>query len=319
MANGLQTNATLIDDPMADHFKKYRFLLGCSLDGPAKIHNQYRKTTGGQPTHSRVLTGIETLERHQVEFNILVLVSQSNVRHARDVYQYLVDKGFLYHQYIPCVEFDDDGKLQPFAITGEEWGEFLCELFDTWYPRDVYTVSIRHLDSLLLKMVDNQISTCNLGDNCCQYFVVEHNGDIYPCDFFVDPKLRLGNVLESTWEEVQSSPIYVEFGAQKTDWNPACSTCDVLDLCRGDCLKHRICSDRPPENLSWLCKGNKQFLHHARSTLDKLANDIRFQRLADTDLKRRESVRNNPKYANVGRNDLCPCGSGKKFKKCCGS
>ena len=319
VANGLQTNATRIDDPMADLFKKYRFLLGCSLDGPAKIHDQYRRTAGGQPTHARVLSGIETLERHRVEFNILILVSQSNVRHAREVYQYLVDKGFLYHQYIPCVEFDDDGKRQPFAISGEEWGEFLCELFDTWYPQDGHTVSIRHLDSLLLKMVDNQISTCNLGGNCCQYFVVEYNGDIYPCDFFVDPKLHLGNVMESSWEEVLSSPTYIEFGAQKTDWNSACSACDALDLCRGDCLKHRTYASLPPENLSWLCKGNKQFLHHARGTLNKLASDIRFQRMADTDLRRRDSVRNNPKFAAVGRNDPCPCGSGRKFKKCCGS
>jgi len=318
VANGLQTNATLIDDEMADLLRRYRFLLGCSLDGPPEIHDLYRKTAGGRPTHQGVMAGIETLQRHGVEFNILILVSQANVHRARDVYRYLVDRGFHYHQYIPCVEFDADGEIQPYAISGEEWGEFLCELFDMWYPGDAYTVSIRHLDSLLLKIVDDQISVCHLGDNCCQYFVVEYNGDIYPCDFFVDPALRLGNVMESSWESLLASPIYEAFGAQKTKWNGACPTCDALDLCRGDCLKHRTYAGHASTNLSWLCEGNRRFLRHARGRLDQLAADVRLQRQTDAGLQHRDRIRNDPRYAGVGRNDPCPCGSGKKFKKCCG-
>ncbi|MEE8399077.1 MAG: anaerobic sulfatase maturase [Desulfobacterales bacterium] len=318
VANGLQTNATLIDNEMAQLFKRYRFLLGCSLDGPAEIHDRYRLTIGGEPTHAKVLNGIETLSRHDVEFNILILVSQSNVRHAKTVYRYLVDQGFLYLQFIPCVEFDGDHP-QPYAISGSEWGNFLCELFDAWYPEDAFTVSIRHVDALLLKIVDNEISVCNLGDNCCQYFVVEYNGDIYPCDFFVEPDRCLGNIMETDWEELLSSQAYRQFGAQKRQWNRACDSCEALALCQGDCLKHRMYGKNPPDSLSWLCEGNKRFIQHARDSLNILANDVRFKRAEADALSRRERVRSNPKYAGVGRNDPCPCGSGRKFKKCCGS
>ena len=318
ISNGLQTNATRIDDALAGHFKRYRFLLGCSLDGPAQIHDRYRLTVGGRPTHGKVMEGIETLQRHQVEFNILVLVSQSNVHRAEDVYRYLVDRGFLFHQYIPCAEFDAHGRPQPYAVSGEEWGQFLCELFDLWYPEDTRTVSIRHLDALILKLVDNQTSVCTMGDNCCQYFVVEYNGDIYPCDFFVNRQLRLGNVLDTDWADLLSLPAYEHFGARKTQWNARCNACDVLDLCVGDCLKNRTYSGNPPENISWLCEGHKTFLRHARGRLNKLAGDIRLERMADESRTPVDRIRDDPRFKGAGRNDPCPCGSGKKFKKCCG-
>jgi len=318
VSNGLQTNATLIDDAMADHFKRYRFLLGCSLDGPPDIHNRYRETTAGGPTHNRVLAGIETLKQHQVEFNILILVSQSNVHRAKAVYRYLVDQGFLYHQYIPCVEFDADGNLEPYGITGPEWGKFLCDIFDIWYPSDTRRVSIRHLDALLLKLVDNQISVCTMGDNCCQYFVVEYNGDIYPCDFFVDPDLRLGNIMEMSWDELLASSTYQAFGGRKAELHEACRRCDVFDLCQGDCQKHRTYGGHPPTNISWLCEGNRAFLRHARVRLDKLTGEVRMERQIEEERTRRDRLRQRPGFDKVGRNDPCPCGSGKKFKKCCG-
>jgi hypothetical protein len=186
IANGIQTNATLIDDAAAEHFARYRFLIGCSLDGPAQMHDRYRRATGGGPSHAAVLRGINLLERHRVEFNILVLVTQANVHHAKEVYRYLVDLGFYYHQYIPCVEVDKTGTLLPFVVTGRQWGDFMCEIFDLWYYQDRQTVSIRYFDSILKKLIDGSCNICTLGNNCCQYFVVEYNGDIYPCDFFLE-------------------------------------------------------------------------------------------------------------------------------------
>jgi uncharacterized protein len=149
-----------------------------------------------------------------MEFNILVLVSQANVSRAREVYRYLVDSGFYFHQYIPCVEFDDRGKLLPFAISGPEWGNFLCEIFDLWYPHDIQSVSVRHFDSLLHKIVDSSVTVCTLSENCCQYFVVEHNGDIYPCDFFVRKNCKLGNITKTSWRRVISSSVYQSFSAE---------------------------------------------------------------------------------------------------------
>ena len=317
VANGLQTNATLIDDALAEHFGKYRFLLGCSLDGPPDIHNKFRLNAAGKPSHDSVLRGLEILNKHQVEFNILVLVSQANVKEAKTVYRYLVDKGFNYQQYIPCVEFDEHGEQLPFAINGAEWGEFLCELFDEWYS-DRYTVSIRHFDSLLFKMVDNVSNVCVLDRNCCQYFVVEYNGDIYPCDFFVEEQQKLGNIWNTPWETAINTDRYIAFGSQKSNWNSVCNSCQCLDLCNGDCLKHRVYGDHKPKNLSYLCQGWKQFNKHSNKRFEDLAAEIRRIRreeMAQAALTSRP-VKQTTKP--VGRNAPCPCGSGLKHKKCCG-
>jgi uncharacterized protein len=319
VGNGLQTNATLITDEMARLFGEYHFLLGCSLDGPAEIHNRYRRNIDGKPSHADVLRGLETLKRHNVEFNILVLVSQANVDKAREIYRYLVELGYFYHQYIPCVEFTEQGELLPFAITGKEWGEFLCELFDEWYPKDTTAVSIRHFDSILVKLVDGVSNVCVMGDNCCQYLVVEHNGDIYPCDFFVEPSLKIGNIMDTSWEEALNSPIYHQFGAMKAQWNEVCNTCDFLELCGGDCLKHRIYAGNPPQTLGWLCVGWNRFLRYTRKRFEKLADRVRRQRLREQQRYRPPGPQPKPQAASVGRNAPCPCGSGKKYKKCCGA
>jgi uncharacterized protein len=329
VGNGLQTNATLITDDMASLFGKYHFLVGCSLDGPPEVHDRYRRDAGGKASHTNVLRGLETLKRHHVEFNILVLVSQSNIARAREVYRYLVDAGYLFHQYIPCVEFDAAGNLLPFAITGEEWGNFLCELFDEWYQTGTTKVSIRHFDSILSKMVDGVNTMCVMGDNCCQYFVVEHNGDIYPCDFFVEDSLKIGNVMDTSWEEALNSPIYKKFGAQKAQWNAACDTCEFLGLCGADCLKHRLYADNPPHTLGWLCAGWKQFFSYTQERFQRLAERVRRQRMREQRRMQAQqrlyrsptpkSPEQKPDFKGVGRNDPCPCGSGRKFKKCCGA
>ncbi|PID55765.1 anaerobic sulfatase maturase [candidate division KSB3 bacterium] len=318
IGNALQTNAAVISHEMAAFFQQYHFLIGCSLDGPAGLHDRYRLTAGGTATHALVLQGIEILEAHQLDCNILVLVSQANVAHAREVYRYLRDRGFLFQQYIPCVEFDEKGELCHFALSGEEWGTFLCELFDEWWKKDVHKVSVRHFDSILAKLLDGQAAVCTLGTNCCQYLVVEYNGDVYPCDFFVDPELKLGNVMENSWEEMLQSPIYLDFGSQKSHWNQACESCDCLDICAGDCLKHRIYAGNPPQHLSVLCSGWKRFLRHSRKRFEKLAGTIRKQRLREVRASQRSQFQTRSATASAGRNDPCPCGSGKKFKKCCG-
>lgn len=279
ISNGLQTNATLIDDPFAAFLAEYKYLVGVSLDGPADVHDRFRHNHAGAGSHAAVRKGIEALRRHQVEFNILVLVSQANVKEARRVYRTLRDEGFYFHQYIPCVEFDATGQLQPFAISAEDWGVFLCDLFDEWRALgDERRVSIRHFDTLLDLMVNGRRNTCCIGLNCCQYLVVEHNGDLYPCDFFVRPELRLGNLMKTSWTEALASPKYRKFGARKAQWNPACRDCPWLTVCAGDCLKHRL---RGPaldsHTLSSLCAGWQAFFRHALPAFETLARDLKAQ------------------------------------------
>lgn len=277
VSNGLQTNATLIDDAMAEHFAEYHFLLGVSLDGPEALHNKYRLTRGGEGTHHKVLEGIEHLKKHNVEFNILVLVSTANVDYPEEVYDYLTGSGFFYHQYIPCVEFDENGKPLPWTITGEQWGSFLNRVYDRWFEKDTRKVSIRAFDALLDLEVNNRTSMCTLGTNCRQYFVVEHNGDVYPCDFFVEPDLRLGNIFSDSWNKMINSERYKNFGRQKSRWNERCVHCPYLKYCAGDCLKHRLPVGGSPKTLSWLCRGFEMFLQHALPGLKSLADTIRLE------------------------------------------
>ena len=313
VANGLQTNATLIDDEMAEHFSRYHFLLGVSLDGPAEVHDRYRIGASGG-SHADVMRGIGCLQRHGVEFNILVLVSQANVHQAQRIYRTLCDQGFLHHQYIPCVEFRPDGSLQPYSISGEEWGDFLCALYDVWRPTDTRRVSIRHLDSLFDLELTGRRSVCTLGSQCCQYLVVEHDGGLYPCDFFVSPAWRLGNVRATAWETALDSPLYHAFGAQKSQWNAACVSCRWQKWCMGDCLKHRLYGSHPvPQTRSVFCTGIQRFLAHAMPGMQELVAAYRREQQAQPASGR------GPASGAPGRNDSCPCGSGRKFKRCCGS
>ena len=274
VSNGLQTNGTLIDDDLARFLSRYRFLVGISLDGPQYIHDHYRRTAGGRATFSDVIKATRILKENDVEFNILVLVNDFNVDRAAEIYDFLVDRGFYYHQYIPCVEFDSKGKLMPYSINGEKWGQFLVEIFKHWYPGDVYKVSIRHFDSVINCLLGRTPGVCYMEDNCSQYLVVEHNGDIYPCDFFVREDLRLGNINENSFEKLISSPIYSYFGKKKSSHSFLCSSCQYLYLCHGDCLKHRNYISDTSKKLSTLCSGWKMFYKHSLDIFRQIADSI---------------------------------------------
>lgn len=315
VANGLQTNATLITDEMAAHLAQYNFLVGVSIDGPAFIHDKYRQTIDGRGSHKQVIRGLDHLRRHKVEYNVLVLVTSANVEKPKEVYNYLLGLGANFHQYIPCVEFDEKGNSLPYSINGSQWGDFLCGIFEEWIKRDTRNVSIRLFDSVLTLMVDDYPNVCHMDRNCCQYFVVEHNGDIYPCDFFVQADLRLGSIMDSTWEDFLNSPVYRDFGKRKSRWNKRCSQCPYLRYCAGDCPKHRFYGGEEPTNLSFLCRGWEQFFEIALPNFEKLALQIKTERAAAsrTDTGVLPNIQ-----ASRSRNDPCFCGSGKKFKHCHG-
>jgi uncharacterized protein len=309
ISNGLQTNGTLITDEFAKFFGEYKFLLGVSLDGPADLHDYYRKTIGQKPTHALVLRGIDRLKKYNVEFNILTLVNNLTVNKGREVYQYLKENGFYFHQYIPCVEFDDHSKHLPYSINGEEWGRFLCEIFDEWFKEDINNVSVRLFDSILGFLINNRYNVCHMGDNCCQYFLIEYDGSVYPCDFYVRNDLFLGNILNNTWEDLINSSKYQQFGKRKTNWNKVCNTCPYLYLCHGDCQKFRPEVIQSKNRLSILCKGWKKFYTHSLPYFKSIAKEILESKSLGTSLPGQTK--------KIGRNKPCPCGSGKKYKNCC--
>ncbi len=314
VGNGLQTNGVLIDVEFAKFLAHAHFLTGISVDGPAEIHNQHRLNAAGRGSYADVMRGFANLKRAGAEFNVLTLVSDANVGSPDLVYNHQLDNGVLFHQYISCVEHDADGHLLPFSITGPQWGEFMCRIFDLWYPNDTRRVSVRLFDSILGLLVDGARNVCHFGRDCRQYFVVEHNGDIYPCDFFVEKRLRLGNIMNDSWEQLQSSPVYRDFGLQKVQYNPICGNCEYLDICQGDCLKHRLCKNGgDPHRMSVLCEGWKMFFSHTRDKFRLLAEEVRAEREKAQRVQQLQAAGKMP-----GRNDPCPCGSGRKYKKCCG-
>lgn len=280
VTNALQTNGTLIDDAFAATLAEHSVLVGISIDGPAHIHDRYRTTRGGAGSHARVMRGLEALERHGVAYNVLTLVTQANVREPQAVYEYLKGLGARYHQYIPCVEHDGTGALTDYAISGEEWGGFLTGLFDAWAPADAGTVSVRCFDSVLQKLLGGRPSVCSMGKDCRHYFVVEHSGDIYPCDFYVEPRLKLGNVATDRFVHLWRSPAYREFGRGKRTLPAACENCPYLDYCAGDCPKMRPTPGGAAPSV--LCEGWRRFYAHALPRLEELAVDVRAGRLRRT-------------------------------------
>jgi uncharacterized protein len=322
ISNGLQTNGTLLNDKWCEHLAKYNFLVGISVDGPAEIHDKYRLTASGSGSHALVMKGLSALKRNNVEFNILTLVSEANVGSPILIYNYIKELGVNFHQYIECVDFASNGELSPYSVTAGRWGDFLCAIFDEWYAKDRYSVSVRLFDSILEKMLDSVANVCSMSNDCCQYFVVEHNGDIYPCDFFVLPELRLGNIMSGDWGDFADSPIYREFGERKSKYNEKCARCPYLEFCAACCPKNRFGKRGDPQTLSVLCEGWEIFYQHSLPRLKIIADEIMLDRAQALENERRmlslKKTNLSQVVKKISRNEACPCGSGKKYKKCCG-
>lgn len=272
ISNAVQTNGTLITPELAHFFSTYNFLLGVSLDGPEDLHDPYRRDARGEPTHKKVMEGISILREEKTPFNILCLVNNINGREPERVYRYFREQKFRYLQFIPCVEYDENGNLEEYSVTPEVWGNFLNGIFECWYPKDVRRVSIRLFDSILNKIVHGHSTVCDSGRDCRQYFLIEHNGDIYPCDFFVYDKYKLGSIYHNNWEELLKMNQYRQFGERKTQWNKRCDSCDILAFCHGDCPKNR---NPHNQNLSFLCEGYRTFYHNALRRIHSIADNLK--------------------------------------------
>jgi uncharacterized protein len=308
VVNTLQTNGTLLNDAFAAFLAREKILTGISLDGPKDVHDHYRHRISGGGSYDDVMRGIRCMEKAKAEFNILTLVNDVNVRQPERIYKFLCEQGFLFHQYIPCVEPDGKGGVSSHSVSGEAWGDFLCAIFDLWLPGDTRRVSIRQFDAVFNLLVTGERVQCTMCNDCAQYLVVEYNGDIYPCDFFVEKAFLLGNVMRGGWSEFLGSPVYRNFGAQKLQTHPKCAECPCNWLCVGDCLKHRFCNGGgTPRRLSHLCAGWQRFYEYALPRFVKLAEEFVAEQ------RRLQAA------TGTGPNDPCACGSGRKRKKCCGS
>ena len=260
VGNGLQTNATLIDADWAKFLAKFNWLVGVSLDGPKEVHNRFRRKGSGAETLHLVLRGLKAMQESGVAVNALVLVSQANVKKAALVYRFLRDQKFDYLQFIPCVENDlATGKLADFAISGEEYGAFMLDLFEAWKP-DAGKVSVRDFDAVRRYLIDGNYDICTMGGACDNYLLIEHTGDVYPCDFFMRPDWLLGNLMEKPLAEIYDSPMRAKFSDLKGAALAECGGCPWLKLCHGGCMKDREVAGDPSHVATSLCAGWKAFL-----------------------------------------------------------
>jgi uncharacterized protein len=321
VGNGLQTNGVLIDEAWCRFLRDARFLVGLSLDGPAHVHDRYRRYRGGQPTWTRVTEALKRMLDHGVAVNGLVVVNDYSARFPREIYAFLKENGLTFMQFIPCLEQDPGDPTQPapFSVSPEQLGRFLREVFDCWlddFQDGRPTTQVRWFDSVFATYVGCQPPECTLLAECGTYVVVEHNGDVFACDFFVEDEWRLGNVLEGRLEDMLNSPLQARFRRRKAALPEECQACPWLVHCRGGCPKERWGTPGEPCR-SRLCEGYQMFFSHADDRLRQLAGAWLAEQNPPSAIMA-AAAREGPAPARVRRNAPCPCGSGAKYKHCCG-
>ena len=335
--NSIQTNGTMLNDDWARFFKQNNFLVGISLDGPPEQHDLYRQDWSGRPTFDKVMAGIEFLRIRDVPFNVLTVVNQSNVQQPKKLLRWLAQQGFTHIQFIPLMEISpnmrsaDTREPSKESLTPNQWGYFLSEVLEAWREIGVDKLRIRWFDDVIHMLWGLPSEACILAKKC-GYILLEHNGDCYPCDFFVEPTQLLGNIRNDSLVEMITSEKFKNFSEAKNKLHKDCRECEWITLCYGECPKYRIANTgKISHSLPYFCPSYKQFFSNNYSKLEKVS--IQRARKAgivvppDTlsaNIRTRtkpmtlDDIRSIAKKNNVGRNGLCPCKSGRKYKRCCG-
>lgn len=309
IGNALQTNAVLLDDRWGELLARYRFLVGVSLDGPEDLHDALRRDRGGHGSFRRVMAGLDVLRRHGVEFNVLCVVGGHNVDRAPDLLRFFRGEGVGYAQFIPAMGFQSTSPDEPatYLVNREQYGQFLVDAFDAWYDDGFPTVSVRLFDTFLQSLLGTRPGMCVHSDRCDSGIVVEYNGDVFPCDFYVHPRWRLGNVMEEPLAAILARPARAAFVARKAPLPPGCAECEWLTLCRSGCPRNRRTSGEEGRR-DYFCAGYRRFFDHAGERLRDIA----------TRVERWSRAGARGRAAGARPNDYCPCGSGRKHRACCG-
>ncbi|AKB14630.1 MAG: anaerobic sulfatase maturase [Methanosarcina thermophila] len=325
--NTMQTNGTLLDDEWCQFFKENNFLIGISIDGPRELHNIYRVDKKGEGSFDRVMRGLRLLQKHGVEYNVLTTVNRINADHPLEVYRFLRDEaGADWIQFIPVVErineegytlYQKGNTVSDRSVQPEQFGSFLSRIFDEWVRNDVGKLFVQTFEASVRRWLGLPSGMCVFEETCGAGLVLEHNGDLYSCDHFVEPEYLLGNIMEKEISELAASEKQYRFGKNKRNTLPkVCCECDVLFACMGECPKNRFLVTSTGESgLNYLCKGWKAFFHHIDFPMKLMAGLIRRGYPASEVMR---VIALEEAFAQTGRNEPCPCGSGKKFKRCHG-
>jgi uncharacterized protein len=319
----IQTNGTLLDPEWAAFFRDHDVLVGISIDGPRAVHDTYRVNKGGKGSFDDVMRGLEVLQAAGAEWNALTTVHAANGDLGREVYRFLRDEcDARFVQFIPIIERVADAgsagavpwsswRDRPLylqegvavterSIGGEQYGRFLVDVFEEWVRRDVGTVFVQMFDVTLANWVGEPPSLCVHSETCGRALALEHTGDLYSCDHFVEPRYLLGNIAEHRMLDLVESDRQRRFGLDKRDTLPRfCLECDVRFACHG---------------LNYLCPGYKLFFHHVGAPMRRMG-ELLAQGRAPAEVMAEYAAAD----ARRGRNDPCTCGSGRKWKRCHGA
>ncbi|MDR3059191.1 MAG: anaerobic sulfatase-maturation protein [Prevotella sp.] len=295
ISNTIQTNGTLLTDDWCKFFKDNNWLVGVSIDGPQEFHDEYRRNKQGRPSFVNVMKGIQLLNKHQVEWNALAVVNDFNADYPLDFYHFFKEIGCRYIQFTPIVEriynhtdgrhlaaVEEGGDLEmtEFSVTPEQWGNFLCTIFDEWVRNDVGQYYIQLFDATLANWAGEQPGICSMARTCGHAGVMEFNGDVYSCDHFVFPQYKLGNIHSKSLVEMLYSKEQQKFGQDKYDSLPTqCKECKYLFACNGECPKNRFSKTPTGEpGLNYLCKGYYQFFDHVTVYMDFMKKEFENKR-----------------------------------------
>ncbi|MBA7646673.1 Anaerobic sulfatase-maturating enzyme [subsurface metagenome] len=272
VSNALQTNAILLDDKWCRFLHDNKFLVGISIDGPKEFHDYYRVDNSGCGSFDKVIRAIENCKKYKVEFNALILLNDKNVGHPDQLFDFFIEQGIKYLQFITCAETDPaTGEIADFSITPAQYGEFLCRIFDRWYDYDPDKLSIRDFDSILCYCAGGKHTICTFDKQCSGYIVVEHTGDCFCCDFFVEPKWQLGNIFETPIEKLAAGNKKRDFARAKQNLCNKCLVCRHLAVCRGGCVKDRIAFNGHESRESYFCESYKRFFDYAMPKFSQIA------------------------------------------------
>jgi len=315
----IQTNGMLLDEEWCEFLRENDFLVGLSMDGPRELHDRYRHDKRGGGSFDRVMRAARLMQENQVEFNILCTVNAANAGHPLETYRFFRDElGVNWIQFIPIVErVNHDGStllqegdtVTDRSLDPEQWGAFLVEIFNDWLVRDVGEMHVNMFEAAFASWVGAPAMACIFDETCGNAMVIEHNGDLYSCDHFVEPGYLLGNILDTSLSTLISSDKQRRFGADKRNTLPAlCRECKWLFACGGECPKNRFVTAPDGEpGLNFLCPGYKAFFEHV---------DAPMRAMADLYRAGRSPAEIIDAFTTAGRNDPCPCGSSRKYKQC---
>ena len=274
--NCIQTNGTLLTPEWCRFFRDNHWLVGISIDGPQEFHDEYRRNRGGAPSWAKVMKGIDLLNKYHVEWNAMAVVNDYNADYPLDFYRFFKEIGCHYLQFTPIVERTPDGKVTDFSVSPQQWGDFLCAVFDEWVKADVGTYFVQLFDSTLANWCGMQPGVCTMGRDCGHAAVMEFNGDVYACDHFVLPEYRLGNIHQTSLQDLLYGERQEAFRQLKHNRLPQqCLECEWEFACHGECPKNRFCQTASgEEGLNYLCAGYAQFFRHVQPYMDRMKAEL---------------------------------------------